>query len=192
MLLAAVVAVLGNLVLLRADTEMATVQAVAADLTVGSVLAADDLVARRVPADDALGGLVHDPRDVVGLVVRNRLVAGDLVRPSDVQSPVASDATVRQLSIPIPAERAVGGLLAPDDRVDVVQVHEGAARWLVTGVRVVRVGVPDAGLGQLTAHHVVVEVDADEALCLATAMAAGGLDLVRSTGQEPLAAEGCR
>ena len=85
----------------------------------------------------------------------------------------------------------MGGDLRPDDRVDVIGATDDGAVYLVTDVRVVAVGQPAAGLGQLTQHHLVLEVDPAGALCLAGAMAGDQLDVVRSTGQAPVEAEGC-
>lgn len=192
MVLAATVAVLGNLVLLRGDAAQRSVVVAARDLAPGAVVASDDLTTATVPDAGALASLPTEPQALVGLVVTGRVGEGDLLRRSDVAAPTAADARMRHLSLAVPPERAVGGRLRADDRVDVIAVDEGGARYLVTGVRVVAVGAPSAGLGQLTGHHVVVEVDADAALCLAAAVAAGGIDLVRTTGQDGAVAEGCR
>ena len=191
MVVAALAAVLGNLALLSGDAATRPALAVAGELTPGDVVTGDDVDVVTVGDGEALDGLARSTDEVVGLVVTSRVAEGELLRHSDVTAPVAGDANLRHLSLAVPAERAVGGRLRPDDRVDVISVGDEGARYLVTGVRVVAVGEPSGGLGTLTGHHVVVEVDADGALCLAAAVSDGEVDLVRTTGQAPATAEGC-
>lgn len=191
MVVAGLVAVLGNLVLLTGGETSRPAVLAARDLVPGTVVRSGDLSVATVPDDDSLAGLAEDPDALVGLVVTDRVETGDLLRRNDAVEPTAVDREVRHLSVPIPPERAVGGDLRPDDRVDVIGASEEGARYLVTDVRVVAVGQPSAGLGQLTQHHVVLEVDPAGALCLADALDGDRLDVVRSTGQAPVEAEGC-
>jgi hypothetical protein len=56
------------------------------------------------------------------------------------------------------------------------------ARFVVSGVEVVSVPSPTQGAFSSVEHHLVVAVNAEEALALAEAMAAGRIDVVLSTG----------
>ena len=94
------------------------------------------------------------------------------------------------MSLPIPAEHAVGGRLVAGDRVDVIAVRDGRATYLVTAAPVL--AVPDgdarAGLGALRAFAVTLAVDDAEALRLAAALRTDDLEVIRSTGAPPVAA----
>lgn len=87
------------------------------------------------------------------------------------------------------SENAVGGALAAGDRVDVIDVVDGAARYVVTGALVTRVPSSEtaAGIARGAARdfYVVVQVDDAGALALAEAAADGKLDVVRSSGAAP-------
>lgn len=113
------------------------------------------------------------------------LTAQALARAADVEG-------LRTMSVPVPREHAAGGQLAPGDRVDVIDVTEdGEAVFVVADAEVVAVGqeVPGSVGEAPGAWHIVLAVDAEEALALAGAMADDSLDVVRSTSAPPVAAE---
>ncbi|MEW6474327.1 MAG: SAF domain-containing protein [Actinomycetota bacterium] len=123
-------------------------------------------------------------------VTARPIAAGEFLRPSDLVPAAGSGrAQLRAMSIPVKAERAVGGTLRVGDRVDVVDVVDGSPRWVVTGAQVIEVPsapsargiVRDAG----AAYHVVVEVDAVQALALAQALSHDNVSVIRSTGAPP-------
>lgn len=91
------------------------------------------------------------------------------------------------MSLPVPVEHAAGGSLVAGDRVDVVSVVEGVAQFIATGLEVVSVSETGAGtIGSVTSHHVVVAVEAEDALRLAEALDADSMELLRSTGATEL------
>jgi Flp pilus assembly protein CpaB len=95
------------------------------------------------------------------------------------------------MSVPVGVEHSVGGLVKPGDRVDVITVDGGIPMFVVAGVEVIAVADPSAGgLGQSGGHHLVLSVDADQALQLAAAISAGSIEVVRSTGAAPPRGEG--
>lgn len=159
-------------------------------ITSGSVLAAD--MVRLVPVDagfDGLDSLVTEERlpALMGSVLARALPEGSVVDLASL-SPAGSAAGKRAMSLPVEESRAAGGSLVPGDRVDVIAVFDGAPVFVVAGAEVI--SVPQAGSGSFggTDYHIVVGVDADEALALAQAMAAGRIDLVRSTGAPAIGA----
>lgn len=116
--------------------------------------------------------------------------SGQPLRRGDLAPAGGSDA-LRWLSIPVPREHAAGGALVPGDRVDVIDVIDGRAAFVVTGVEVAKVVAGGSGRG-ITAGSgrdfaVVVRVDANQALALAEALADGKLEVVRSTAATPAA-----
>jgi hypothetical protein len=94
------------------------------------------------------------------------------------------------MSIPIDVSRAAGGTIAVGDRVDVIAVDDGVAAFVVVDIEVVSIAADSAGALRSSDHHLVVAIDANQALALAEAMAAGDINVIRSTGAPPLAGEG--
>lgn len=86
----------------------------------------------------------------------------------------------------------MGGDIAVGDVVDVIDVVDGSPTYVVAGVQVIDVASEGSsrglsGSGGPGGYFVVVQVDADQALALAGAMEDGGVQVVRSTGAEPVA-----
>jgi Flp pilus assembly protein CpaB len=133
------------------------------------------LVATLVSADDL--------SRLDGHVAATTLRPGELLRRSDLQ-PAAAPAAQRAMSLPVAPEHAVGGRLSAGDRVDVIEVRDGVAAYLVTDAEVLDVPDSDArgGLAGLRSFSVTLAVDAETALRLALAQHHGDLHLVRSTG----------
>ncbi|HVM02182.1 MAG TPA: SAF domain-containing protein [Acidimicrobiales bacterium] len=172
------------------DDRGATVRvAVAAgDVAAGAAVSADDVRWAELPADSELAGQLVTPSGLrAGAVATQAIAAGQPLLRRDLAAGADADG-LRWLSIPVAREHAAGGALRPGDRVDVIDVTDGVARYVVTGAEVARVGPDGAGRG-LTAgtreFHVVVRVDADEALAVAEALADGKVDVVRSTAATP-------
>lgn len=88
------------------------------------------------------------------------------------------------MSVPIEPDHAVAGALRQGDRVDVIEVRDGIATYLVTDAEVLAVpgGEQRGGLGTLSRFSVTLAVDDVTALRLASALRSGSLDVVRSTG----------
>ncbi len=190
--LAALTAVVANYAALRSlDATVPVVTAVEA-VTAGAAVGAEAFAVTEVRAPDALLATLVTPAELdelVGHVAVHDLEPGDPLRASDLRRPAAPDGS-RAMSLPIPAEHAVGGRLVAGDRVDVIAVRDGRAAYLVTAAPVL--AVPDgdvrAGLGALQAFAVTLAVDDAEALRLAAALRTGDLEVIRSTGAPPVAA----
>jgi Flp pilus assembly protein CpaB len=116
-----------------------------------------------------------------GWVAQRAMVEGDLIGKSSLAQPAASRGR-RSMSVPIEISRAAGGTVVAGDRVDVIAVRDGVASFIVSDVEVLAVPVVDGTALTARDHFLVLAVDADEALALAEAMAAGAVDVVRSTG----------
>lgn len=137
-----------------------------------------------IPADspllDTLVGVGVDPAD--GLVASHRIAEGAPIAKADLVGPASSNG-LRAMSLPVPAERAVGGDLNVGDRVDVIDSSADPATYVATDLEVLAVSANAAGaLGSAGPNHVTVAVDSNGALALAGALARGKVDLVRSTG----------
>lgn len=146
-----------------------------------------------VPADSPLAA---------SLVSRSEIDAGELlaVRSIAEDEPVTSAAVssdvprdgLRSMSVPVAREHAANGALERGDRVDVVDLVDGEAVYVVTDAEVLAVGGDTAG--SVTARPgqfaVTLAVDADAALRLTEALADDELELVRSTGATPTEVDG--
>lgn len=88
------------------------------------------------------------------------------------------------MSVPIDPDHAVAGALRQGDRVDVIEVRDGTAAYLITDAQVLDVPTAEqrGGLGSLNRFSITLAVDDETALRLATALRSGSLDVVRSTG----------
>lgn len=115
--------------------------------------------------------------------VFQRSVSADGVLDRSALIEPAGPSGLRSMSIPVPVEHAAGGALSIGDRVDVISVVDGVARFVAVDVGVVGVSSADSGsFGSIGGYHVVLAVEPGEALALATAVDAGSIEVVRSTG----------
>lgn len=140
------------------------------------------LVASMVELDDLSGdGWVTTRPVAEGEPLTDQALAGDV--PEDGR---------RAMSLPVPREHATGGDLRAGDRVDVLGVVVGEAGdqvdYVVTDVEVLAVGAEQSGAvgSRPSEFSVTVAVDGTQARDLARALAAGSVEIVRSTGAEPL------
>jgi Flp pilus assembly protein CpaB len=154
------------------------------ELQAGTVVPPDALaaVAVDVADDQATRLLPADQRDaVVGQVVANHLMPGDLVGRSDLRQPAAPEDR-RAMALPVGREHAVAGDLRTGDRVDVIAVEDGVARYVATGLPVIASGGGDSLDDTWT---LTVSVDEQGALALARAMADTDVTVTRATGATP-------
>jgi Flp pilus assembly protein CpaB len=194
MLLAGLLGVILTTGVLRNAGDDTAVLVAAEDLVPGTVL--DDRAVRLARLDasaEVLGSLVPADAvdDVTGQVVTAAVAEGALLT-SDVLAPESSGAAGRAMSIPLPRARALGGALDVGDRVDVLAVAQGGsdAAYVMTDAEVLAVEGDRSGpLGDADELTITLAVDAERALALATALEAGPVTLVRSTGAPPLAAD---
>jgi Flp pilus assembly protein CpaB len=124
-----------------------------------------------------------------GTIATRTIAAGDLVSRSDFR-PAAAGARLRAMSVPVDPAHAVGGALAPGDRVDVIRVQEnGQPVFVVANAAVLAVNQPDPrSIGPAGAWSLTLAVSSRDALRLATALRGEKFEVVRSTGSEPVAA----
>lgn len=188
--LAVVLAFVLNILALR-DRGASTLVAVAdGPIPSGSVLVADMLEFAPIDADFAgIDSLVSSAglADLLGSVVTRSIPAGGVLDRASL-APAGSVSGRRVMSLPVEEARAAGGSLSAGDRVDVIAVFDGVATYVVSGAEVVSVPDPASRSFGGGEHYVVVAVDADQALALAEAMAAGRIDVVRSTGAPAIGA----
>jgi Flp pilus assembly protein CpaB len=187
--LAVVLAFVLNILALQ-DRSASTL-AVVADrpIAAGTALTAELVRLAPIPADfEGLGSILVDESldGYLGWLVERSVPEGGVIASSILGEPATSSG-LRMMSLPTEVARSAGGTIGVGDRVDVITVVDGQASYVVAGVEVVGVSGPDgAGLGAVE-HHVVVAVDADQALALAEAVALGPIDVIRSTGAPPAA-----
>jgi Flp pilus assembly protein CpaB len=178
-----------NLLVLQ-DRSATTLVAVADEqLPAGSTIDPSDL--RLVPVDsnfEGVTGLIteDDLNSYEGWVLARAIPPGALVDRSAVVEP-GSNSGLRSMSLPVPIEHAAGGTLVAGDRVDVISVTDGAARFVATDLEVVSISdTSSSGIGSISAHYIVVTVGAEQALALAHALDTGSVEIIRSTGAEEI------
>ena len=190
MVVAALLAVLLNYSVLRARDDSVRVAVAARDIPAGATLTSAALRFSPVAAEEDVLAALLTPEQVSelsGWVAATAITAGEPVRASDLRSPSAP-ASQRAMSLPVAREHAVGGALRPGDRVDVIEVRDGVAGYLVTDAEVLSVPTAEQrGIAALNEFSVTIAVDDGTALRLAAGLHTGTLDIVRSTGASPVA-----
>jgi Flp pilus assembly protein CpaB len=176
-----------NLLVLQ-DRSSTTLVAVAdRALATGSAIERSSLRLVQVDADfEGLSGLIteDDLGSVDNWVLSRSVPAGGLLDRAALVRP-ASESGLRSMSLPVPIERAAGGSLVAGDRVDVIAVSDGVAGFVAVDLEVTSVADGASGaIGTVSSYHLVVNVESDEALRLAEALAAGAVEIVRATGAD--------
>ena len=175
---------------LRDRAEQVEVLVAASDIPAGAEITDAMVRTSEIDADSPLvSGLV----DVGGLrpgeLAAVPIEAGSPLRSSDLAAAGRGDG-LRSMSIEVDRAQAVGGGLAVGDRVDVIDVVDGEATFVVRDAEVTGVPAEPSGRGITGGaggtYFVVVRVDADDALALAAAIDRAALQVVRSTGATPI------
>lgn len=184
------VAALGAFVAARGDDAgpSGSYVVVAHDVVAGTKLQADDLrtVSMDLPAGVAQRAFT-DVDAVVGRLTAGPLSDGELIQVSAVLGGDAADPRY-QLSVPVERSRALDGLVARGEKVDVLVTYgtgaDGGTFVVARRAEVLRVDQNDHGaLGAGSEMIVVLAVDtADNALAVTHAAQAGKITLVRATG----------
>lgn len=160
------------------------------DVLAGSTLQTSDLRTEPVDLPSELAGRAFtDPSAVVGRVVTASLASGELVQASAVVGGDAADPRL-QLSVPVERSRALDGLVAPGERVDILATYgtgsDGVTILVVRRAEVLRVDLGQRGT--LTANNdaiILVAVNSsDDALAVTHAAQAGKITLVRATAAQ--------
>lgn len=181
----AILAFILNILALRSRDATVLVAVADRPLGEGSVFNASD--ARTIPASadfEGLGSLIDEDTlsNFEGWVLKRSVAEGALLDVGVFAEPGASDG-LRSMSVPVDVEHAAGGTIGAGDRVDVISVVDGVASYIGAGIEVMSVAeLPAGSLGAIGDYHIVVAVDADDALRLAEAIDAGSVEIVRSTG----------
>lgn len=183
--LAALLAFVANLAFLRSQSETSPVVALARTVEAGAVITTADLTTVDLAGDESvLAGLVVSTDGLDGLVARRALAAGALLQPGDLLTEAAPGG-LRSMAIPVTPAHAAGGTIRLGDTVDVVDVRDGVAVYVVRNAPVV--SVPDTGAAGLvggSVDHVVIGLDEDQVLAVAAAISDGEVDVVVTTGAD--------
>ena len=185
MALAALLALLLNLAVLRGNQDTIEVAVAASDISAGTTLSMSHLTLSQVPADNVLSARFvagDDLGKAVGQLATRSISVGEPILESDLLV-VENRGGLRAMSIPIEQTQAVAGNISVGDSVDVVLVLDGVAAYVAVDVEVL--SVPDTGtnaLGARSGYAPTVAVDAEEALRIAAALDSGTVHVVRSTG----------
>lgn len=184
-----IVAFIANLAVLRSADDSVLVAVAAVDITAGTRVAPDTHIAFvSLPADGAgLAPLVTGSEvasAAAGRVLTASMREGDVFVESDLL-PAATTGGLRAMSIPVRPEHAVGGDIVSGDRVDVIVVSAGIARYVVSDIEVL--GVPGERRGAFStsgAFFVTVAVDDSQVLEISEA-ASSDVRIIKSTGAAP-------
>jgi len=161
---------------------------VAHDVVAGTKLQANDLRTVSMDLPDALAHRAFtDVGAVAGRLTTSPLSDGELVQASAVLGGDAADSRY-QLSVPVERSRALDGLIARGEKVDVLVTYgtgaDGGTFVVAHRAEVLRVDQAERGaLGAGSEMIIVLAVDsANDALAVTHAGQAGKVTLVRSTG----------
>lgn len=192
MIVAALLAALVNLNLLQSRDETFLVSVAAQEILPGQAVELANFRSEEIRATGNLLDrliLFEDVGRFEGLIAVRSIAAGDLVGVSDFQQ-AAAPLQQRAMSIPVDEENAVGGAINTADRVDVIAVNDGVARYVVVGAPVLATpGRDESGFTPTTDWFVTIAVSGEAALELASALDTGEVHVVRSTGADTPAVE---
>lgn len=183
--LVVVLAFVLNFLALQDRTATTLVAVADRPISAGSAFSVDSV--RLVPVTagfEGLESLVQQAQlsDFEGWVVERSIPVGGLLNLSVFVEPGAPSG-LRSMSIPIAVAHAAGGTIVAGDRVDVISVLDGSATYVATDIEVIGSSDVDGGsFGSVGDYHIVVAVDARQALDLAEAIELGSLEIIRSTG----------
>lgn len=176
--------------LLQDRTRTVKVLAARNDIFPGAAVSADQVKEISIPAGSPLAPSMATMASLGGgATAAQRIKAGDPITLTAL-SPQTNTSGRRAMSIPIDRSRAVGGDLAPGDRVDVIAVNGTEATYVAVDLEVLRTQAASGG-GALSSssindYYVTVSVDDKEALGIALALQTGKVSILRSTGATPV------
>ena len=189
MVAAALLAFVLVMAVLRNRDATVTVAVAAHDIQPGARVEASDVRLVELPADSPLLASLVPAAQLEGSSAEavRRLPKGSVIARTDIATG-GNRLSTNAMSIPLGAEHAVGGQLSAGDHVDVIDGGVTPAAYVLRNAEVLAVASTSRarGLAQVRSEYfVTVAVDPDSALRLAEAIAAGKLELVRSTGEAP-------
>ena len=180
------VSVLGGLRLSGASEASVAVLSAGSSLASGHRIEARDLVLTSVSVEASVGATLiraEDQRSVIGRVVARPVQSGSLLTTRDLGR---SNESLREITVPVTPEHALGGAAEPGDIVDVLATFDGGgdtARTIIVSSRaeVVSTLRPEqvfGGAGGVTA--LTLAVPNDDAMFIVFAMRTGEIDILRS------------
>lgn len=187
-LLLVALSVLGGLRLASTADETVPVYTASRDLPADHVLTRDDLRVARIGASESvLDGLVPARRrPPIGHVLRVPVAEGGLLADANVGAARAV-AAGREITVPIGADHALGGALAPGDRVDVLGSFDKGTELAKTltvakDAQVVDVVTTDGLFGQREGElsAITLSVKPNDVVLVAFALRNGEVDVVRA------------
>lgn len=189
MVVAAMLAFLLSLIVLRAGNSQIVVYVAKEDIIEGQQLSVSQFEAKLVPSSDLNSQYVSKEE----LTERSKYYASRAIRRGEplldaARSPEAEKSGARLQSLPIDKALAVNGVLSRGDRVDVIQTLEegGCAFRALTNLEVVSAPSPGGGgaLGGGSGNFVVTVAitSPSEDLTLAGVIASGSFQVVKTTG----------
>ncbi len=185
MVLAALVAFLLNLALLRGEDELVLIAVARNDIPAGASVSSGMIELVESIDTPVLATMVSstEVESVYGMIAAVSVPQGDPILLSSLRA-AAAPGERRAFSIPVDRSRAVGGVLRSGDRVDVIATIGGESVYVVAGVEVLSVPTESSGglVAASSGYHIVVAVDDAEALALAQAIDGAKIHVVRSTG----------
>ena len=193
-IVAGLLAAVTTLAVLRSNQSTVAVVTAAAPIASGAVLTSEDVVVEEVLLSPQFGSqfVTADEIDrVAGSVARRPIIPGEPLLDTDLGRVAASEG-LRAMSVPIEEGRAVAGGLSVGDRVDVIAVVDGVARFIATNIEVLGVPTEDStgGLTSTTGGFApTLAVDDEQALRIASALGIAEVHLVRSTGAPDVSVE---
>jgi pilus assembly protein CpaB len=157
------------------------------DVTAGTTLAPGDLatIAMDLP-DDVASRAFTDASRVSGRVTTVAIARGELVQGSAVVTGDAADPRF-QLSLPVERSRALDGLVAPGEKIDVLVTYgsgsDAATFVVVRGAEVLRVDSGRGGAisGSSDVILLIAVASPDDALAVTHASQDGKVTIVRAT-----------
>ena len=171
----------------RGTTELVAV----ADVQIDAGALLSEAPIRWVPISDdfeAIGSMITKPvfASESDLRFTRTVPSGAVIVRGSVARPASSDG-LRIMSVPIGVDHSAGAGLIPGDRVDAISVVDGAARFIAVDLEVVGIsGDGGAGFSVGAPRYVLLATSGDHALNLAQALESGSLELIRSTGADPI------
>jgi Flp pilus assembly protein CpaB len=187
-LLLVALSVLGGLQLASTADDTVAVYVATRDLPADHVLTRDDVRITRIGASESvLDGLVPARRPPpTGHALRVPVAEGGLLADANVGAARAV-AAGREISVPIAADHALGGALAPGDRVDVLGSFDKGTELAKTltvakDAQVVDVVTSDGLFGQREGElsAITLSVKPNDVVLVAFALRNGEVDVVRA------------
>lgn len=186
MIVAGLLAALVNFNLLQSRDATFPVAVARSDFIPGQPVTAADFRAEEIKATENVLStlfLYENISSIEGMISIRPIRAGQLVGPADFQEP-AAPLQQRAMSIPIETDLAVGGAITESDLIDIIHVDKQVARYVAVSIPVLAVAGDEASFGGTIDFYVVVAVDAETSLKIASALDEGTVMLVRSTGAD--------